>query len=189
MLHQKSWTKKLASRLDWCLLALGCVFFISCNTSPEPFPSYLMEMCEVNDIERSSMQQFANSAPSFRVLYIDGTSFCESQKKLSNTYLSLFLKNNKNAFKSKDLPHFVRNMPQANNFIKGRTCFILQHPRCVCHLEDTFSILVVGEDSENDLYVVSFSTIHETLKFVDEYFPQHVDKVKRLSRTWYCASD
>ena len=181
--------KRIALWLAWSLLVLGGLMLISCKTPPEPFPSYLMKMREVNDMERNAMQQYANSEHSFRVFYIDGTNYCESQKKLSNAYLSLLLKNNNDAFKSTNMPHFIRNMPQANNFLNDRTCFILQHPRCVCHLEDSFSIVVVGEKIEKDYYVIWLSTIHETLQFVEEYFPQYVDKVEKLSRTWFCASD
>lgn len=181
--------KRIALWLAWSLLVLGGLMLISCKTPPEPFPLNLTETREVNDSERKAMQQYANSVPSFRVFYVDGSNFCESQKRLSNHHLSLLLKTNNDACIATDLPHYVRTMPQANNFLKDRAYFILQHPRCVCHLEDSFSIVLVGDNSEKDHYALGFSTIHETLQFVDEYFPQHADEVRRLSKEWFCASD
>lgn len=189
MLDQNSWIKKVSIWLDVYLLVLGGVLLISCKTSLEPLPLNLTETREANDSERKAMQQYANSVPSFRVFYVDGSNFCESQKRLSNHHLSLLLKTNNDARIVTDLPHYVRTMPQANNFLKDRAYFILGHPRCVCHLEDSFSIVLVGDNSEKDHYELSFSTIHETLQFVDEYFPQHADEVRRSSKEWFCASD
>ena len=116
--------------------------------------------------------------------YIDKNTVIKSKKRISAAHLLSLLKK-ESVYTTKRRPYLLERKSKIHNLCKSTTCIKLDHPRCICEMNDKFCFVAILENSA-PFYCFITLDMDDTIKLTRHFFPKLVKTVQASQRTWFC---